>query len=53
MIETDSAVVVDVMVDPSENVFPMIPAGAAHYEMKLGAGDAVDAQPTEDGMVLV
>ena len=53
MIETDTAVIVDMVVDPDENVYPMIPAGAAHYEMKLGAGDAVDAQPTEDGMVLV
>ena len=53
MIETDSAVIVDMVVDPDENVYPMIPAGAAHYEMKLGAGDAVDGQPTEDGMVLV
>jgi len=53
MIETETAVIVDMVVDPEENVYPMIPAGAAHYEMKLGAGDAVDGQPTEDGMVLV
>ena len=36
MIATDGAVVVDVVVDPKENCFPMIPAGAAHYEMILG-----------------
>ncbi len=53
MIETDKAVIVDMVVDPDENVYPMIPAGAAHYEMKLGPGDAVDSQATEDGMVLV
>ena len=53
MIETETAVIVDMVIDPDENVYPMIPAGAAHYEMKLGPGDAVDSQATEDGMVLV
>jgi acetolactate synthase-1/2/3 large subunit len=52
MIGVKRPVVVDVRVDPNENVFPMIPAGAAHYEMKLGPGGALEER-TEDGMVLV
>ena len=35
-----------------ENVYPMIPAGAGHHEMKLGSDDSV-APRTEEGMVLV
>ncbi len=37
---TEGPVIVDVRVDPTENVFPMIPAGAAHNEMILGPGQA-------------
>ena len=52
MIAAKRAVIVDMVVDPTENVFPMIPAGAAHYDMKLGPDD--DIEPlSEDGMVLV
>ncbi|PPR16189.1 MAG: Acetolactate synthase isozyme 3 large subunit [Alphaproteobacteria bacterium MarineAlpha9_Bin7] len=52
MIAHDGPVVADVMVEKMENVFPMIPAGAGHHEMKLGSDDDV-APRTEDGMVLV
>ncbi|MSP67600.1 MAG: acetolactate synthase 3 large subunit [Alphaproteobacteria bacterium] len=52
MLRINRPVIADVMVDKTENVFPMIPAGAAHYEMKLGPEDHV-APATEDGMVLV
>ncbi len=52
MLAVDRTVVVDVKVDPEENVFPMIPAGAAHYEMKLGPDDEIEQRP-EEGMVLV
>ena len=52
MLASDKAVIADIMVDPDENVFPMIPAGAAHDDMKLGPGDEISPQP-EDGMVLV
>ncbi|MFN5352263.1 MAG: biosynthetic-type acetolactate synthase large subunit [Alphaproteobacteria bacterium] len=34
-LEYDGAVVMDMVTDKSENVYPMIPAGAAHYEMTL------------------
>ncbi len=42
MLATNGPVLADIMVDPNENCFPMIPAGAPHYEMILGAdnGDA-------------
>jgi len=39
MIASDKAVIADIIVDPEENVYPMIPSGAAHYEMKLGPDD--------------
>jgi acetolactate synthase-1/2/3 large subunit len=29
-------VLADIWVDQNENVYPMIPAGAAHYELVLG-----------------
>jgi acetolactate synthase I/II/III large subunit len=52
MIDHKGPVMVDVMIDPKENCFPMIPSGAAHCEMLLGPDDK--AQPiSEDGMVLV
>ena len=50
MIATDKAVIADIIIDPEENVYPMIPSGAAHYEMKLGPDDE-DASQTETHMV--
>ncbi len=52
MLATDNAVIADIRVDPEENVYPMIPAGAAHHEMTLGPDDQVEEQ-SEEGMVLV
>ena len=52
MIACDRAVIADMRVDPDENCYPMIPAGAAHYEMKLSPDDDV-AEVTEEGKVLV
>ena len=40
-------------VDPAENVFPMIPSGAAHNDMLLGAEDKQSDAVSKDGMVLV
>ncbi|HLB80088.1 MAG TPA: acetolactate synthase 3 large subunit [Dongiaceae bacterium] len=52
MIAVDAPVIVDCVVDPKENCFPMIPSGAAHNEMLLGPDDV--AKPvSEEGMVLV
>ena len=36
-LETEGPVLVEIIVDPNENVFPMIPAGAAHNELVLSA----------------
>ncbi len=52
MIAHDGPVLADVVVEKMENVYPMIPAGAGHHEMKLGSDDDV-APRTEEGMVLV
>ena len=43
----------DCVVDPAENCFPMIPSGAAHNEMMLGAADQAETPVSEEGMVLV
>ena len=36
MIETPGPVIADIVVDQNENVYPMIAAGAAHYELVMG-----------------
>ena len=53
MIATDNAVIADIRIDPTENCFPMIPAGAAHNEMLMGPEDKAEQPASEDGMVLV
>ena len=53
MIKIKGAVICDVVVDPSENCFPMIPSGSTHNQMLLGPNDKVDGEISEEGMVLV
>jgi acetolactate synthase I/II/III large subunit len=54
MLATDRAVIVDMVVDPKENCFPMIPSGAAHNEMILGPEHEGEAAGiTDEGLVLV
>ena len=53
MIETPGPVIADIHIDKEENVYPMIPAGAAHYEMTLGPEHGELEERSEDGMVLV
>jgi len=53
MIDHPGPVVFDCRVDAKENCFPMIPSGAAHYEMLLGPDDKAEHRMSEDGMVLV
>ncbi|MCG8596354.1 MAG: acetolactate synthase 3 large subunit [Kiloniellales bacterium] len=53
MIETPRPVLLDCLVDQSENCFPMIPSGAAHNQMLLGPEDEVAHDVSEEGMVLV
>ena len=53
MIETPKAVIFDCQVEREENCFPMIPSGAAHYDMLLGPEDKAVKPVSEEGMVLV
>ena len=53
MISVKGAVIVDMVIDPAENVYPMIPAGAAHYDMKFGPDEEIEEQSEDEGMVLV
>ena len=53
MINTPGPVIADVHVDQKENCFPMIPGGAAHYEMIMGPEDGPQEATSEEGMVLV
>ena len=53
MIETPKPVIFDCCVAQMENCFPMIPSGAAHYEMLLGPDDRAEKPISEEGMVLV
>ena len=53
MIDSKSAVLCDVQVAKEENCFPMIPSGAAHYDMLLGPEDKKNSKVSKDGMALV
>ena len=53
MIRIKGPVICDVVIDPSENCFPMIPSGSTHNQMLLGPSDQVDGEISEEGMVLV
>ena len=53
MLSSDVGVVCDIQVVKDENCFPMIPSGAAHYDMILGPEDSSGKPTSEDGMVLV
>ena len=50
MLAHNGPVILDMCVDDKENVYPMIPAGAAHYEMKLSPADEVDVDEEEARM---
>lgn len=41
MMNTPGPVIMDMRVDKAENVYPMIPAGAAHNEIELGPEDKI------------
>lgn len=50
--QKDRSVFLDFITDPTENVFPMIPSGAAHNEMLLAGRDEMKSTHDE-GMSLV
>ncbi|GBD41260.1 Acetolactate synthase isozyme 3 large subunit [bacterium HR39] len=54
MLAHPGPVLTEVVIDPFENVYPMIPGGAAHNEIILSPADKRDEGPlSEEGMVLV
>ena len=54
MLDAPGAVIADIAVDAKENVFPMIPSGAAHNEMILGPGQQQGAADlTDEALALV
>ena len=53
MINIKGPVICDIVVDPDENCFPMIPSGSTHDQMLLGPNDKVDGEVSEEGMILV
>ena len=53
MVKIKGSVICDVVVDPKENCFPMIPSGATHDQMLLGPKDKLEGEISEEGMVLV
>ncbi len=54
MLAEPGAVIADIAVEPRENVYPMIPSGAAHNEMLLGCNQVCQAAGiTDEGLVLV
>ena len=53
MLSNKRFTIADIVVDKTENCFPMIPSGAPHNEMLLGPEDEAEKPVSEDGMVLV
>ena len=53
MLNSDQLTIADIVVDETENCFPMIPSGAPHNEMLLGPADEAEKPVSEAGMVLV
>jgi acetolactate synthase-1/2/3 large subunit len=53
MLVHEGPVLMDLVVEKQENVFPMIPAGAGHNEIVLGPGQDIGELNEEDGMVLI
>jgi acetolactate synthase-1/2/3 large subunit len=54
MIAVDKPVIADIVVDRAENVYPMIPGGAAHNEIMLAPEDPdAPIEGSDDGMPLV
>ena len=53
MLSNKRFTIADIVIDKTENCFPMIPSGAPHNEMLLGPEDEAEKPVSEDGMVLV
>ena len=46
--QKDRTVFLDIITDPNENVFPMIPAGGAHCDMLLAVQDEMISKDETD-----
>ena len=53
MLTSDKLTIADIVIDETENCFPMIPSGAPHNQMLLGPADEPKKTVSEEGMVLV
>tara|TARA_B100000886_G_C20424954_1_gene493468 strand:- start:1164 stop:2933 length:1770 start_codon:yes stop_codon:yes gene_type:complete len=53
MLASDKLTIADIVIDETENCFPMIPSGASHNQMLLGPADEPEKTVSEEGMVLV
>jgi len=53
MIKVDKTVIADIVVDKTENCFPMIQSGSAHNEMVLNKSEKQDKESAEKGRILV
>ena len=53
MVASEKFFLADIRVNKEENCFPMIPSGAAHFEMLLGPSDGPDLETSEEGKILV
>ena len=51
MLRTDGPVLADIVVDQTENCFPMIPSGSAHNEMILGASEVREVSDAGKALV--
>ena len=51
MLEIEGPVFLNIAVDRNENVFPMIPAGAAHNEIVLGPNQSIQNVGAENNVM--
>ncbi|MDP6066069.1 MAG: acetolactate synthase 3 large subunit [Alphaproteobacteria bacterium] len=52
MIDTAGPVIAEITIDPTANCFPMIPSGAAHYEMIMGPNGEIP-QSSDQGLTAI
>ena len=52
MIDTAGPVIAEITIDPTANCFPMIPSGAAHYEMIMGPNGEI-SQSSDQGLTAI
>ena len=53
MIKINKTVIADIVIDKTENCFPMIQSGSAHNEMLLNSKQKQNKESADKGKVLV